>query len=528
VHINSRLLFALSLLFWAVVPNGWTQSVVYYVNAGQGHDDALGTSPDTAWQTLTRVNQQTFRPGDRVLFHCADRWKGQLRPRGSGAAGRPICLDSFGDGPKPVIDMDSAAGAVIQLEDQSFWEIRHLELTGTGHEDKRVERSGITVLASEASVPLEHILVESCFIHNIWGTMAYTSSGIFIGEPGFPWKHGDKTSFHDVLIAGNDIRDVDRCGVIVWTPSGSAFAAPIQQQHLPLAWQSLIPSTGVIVRDNAFEDLGGDAILVLGSTSPLIEGNFADRSCLRTGQDTDLYPSPVNVYSAGIWVQSCQKAIMQHNCVSRISTQSKNGDGMAYDFDFNCTDCILQYNVSLENQGGFMLIMDDPRNNIVRYNVSEDDGGPVLKLYCSEGTGNVICNNTIFTNRQGAQLQLAPGFCTLINNIFVAGDEGTFEIQGKANTGIFKNNCFWGRWTAPIPIGNGNLYADPKFVGPKNAAPEPNNIAAILRNMNAYRLRSDSPCRGAGILLPHLGDWTFFGDALPLDPSAKPSIGAGN
>jgi hypothetical protein len=158
---------------------------------------------------------------------------------------------------------------------------------------------------------------------------------------GWPSPIGNRTTFRDVLIADNHIEGVDRCGIIVWTPSGPCFQEPIKKLGLPFTWKDLLPSTGVIVRNNTLEDIGGDVILVLGSTAPLIEGNIADHVCMRSGLIQN-YPPPANAFSAAIWVHSCDRAIMQHNCVSRILSQPANGDATAYDFDYNCTNCILQ------------------------------------------------------------------------------------------------------------------------------------------------------------------------------------------
>ena len=33
-----------------------------------GSGEALGTAPNSAWQTLAKLNEQTFAPGDQILF----------------------------------------------------------------------------------------------------------------------------------------------------------------------------------------------------------------------------------------------------------------------------------------------------------------------------------------------------------------------------------------------------------------------------------------------------------------------------
>ena len=82
----------------AVAPSA---AATYYVSSA-GDDAAPGTSPETAWRTLGRVNAGPLRPGDRVLFRRGDRWRGQLRPH-SGAPSAPIVYSAYGEGPKPVL-----------------------------------------------------------------------------------------------------------------------------------------------------------------------------------------------------------------------------------------------------------------------------------------------------------------------------------------------------------------------------------------------------------------------------------------
>ncbi len=67
--------------------------------------------------------------------------------------------------------------------------------------------------------------------------------------------------------------------------------------------------------------------------------------------------------------------------------QPWNNDGMAYDFDFNCNGNILQYNLSCNNDGGFLLIMNTATNNEARYNISVNDRDHVLFCVGSASEG---------------------------------------------------------------------------------------------------------------------------------------------
>ncbi|MGE5138223.1 MAG: hypothetical protein ACM3JD_02070, partial [Rudaea sp.] len=68
----------------------------YYIDSASGRDANPGTSPSRAWRSLSRVNSTTFQPGDRILLRAGSTWTGQLWPKGSGTAGRPIAIDRYG------------------------------------------------------------------------------------------------------------------------------------------------------------------------------------------------------------------------------------------------------------------------------------------------------------------------------------------------------------------------------------------------------------------------------------------------
>lgn len=78
----------------------------YYVKNG-GSDAAAGTSDETAWETITKVNTVwsagTFVPGDVISFKAGDVFYGELIPAESGTSGNPITVTSYGTGDKPIL-----------------------------------------------------------------------------------------------------------------------------------------------------------------------------------------------------------------------------------------------------------------------------------------------------------------------------------------------------------------------------------------------------------------------------------------
>ncbi|MBE6613036.1 MAG: hypothetical protein E7632_11140, partial [Ruminococcaceae bacterium] len=65
--------------------------------APDGDDLLPGTTPETAWRSLDRLEKETFLPGDAVLFERGGSWRGRFRAMGG------VTYSAFGDGAKPRI-----------------------------------------------------------------------------------------------------------------------------------------------------------------------------------------------------------------------------------------------------------------------------------------------------------------------------------------------------------------------------------------------------------------------------------------
>ena len=77
-------------------------AATWYVDSNGGDDSAAGSSPETAWRSLERVNSALLSPGDKVLFKRGGLWRGTLVPA-SGQPGKPVTYSWYGEGPKPIL-----------------------------------------------------------------------------------------------------------------------------------------------------------------------------------------------------------------------------------------------------------------------------------------------------------------------------------------------------------------------------------------------------------------------------------------
>lgn len=76
----------------------------YYLS-NTGDDNNAGTSPETAWKTIAKLNSQMaiFTPGTRILFKRGDVFTGQINFTMNGDATDKFIFDAYGTGEKPVI-----------------------------------------------------------------------------------------------------------------------------------------------------------------------------------------------------------------------------------------------------------------------------------------------------------------------------------------------------------------------------------------------------------------------------------------
>jgi hypothetical protein len=478
----------------------------YYVDSLAGNDTHSGTSPQSAWKTLNKVNSTTFQPGDSILLKAGCAWEGQLWPKGSGTAEHPIVIDKYGGGPLPVIRGAGLAEDAVLLKNQEYWEIRNLEITNSGA--SRAVRRGVHVVA-ENSGDLHHIYLQKLTVHGVNGSLEEkVNGGINYSSIG----DSKPSRFVDLRIEGNRIYDVDRSGIFGgsthWTRS---------------KWY---PSLGVVIRNNVLDDIGGDGIVNVATDGALVEYNVVSRASQRS-QD----------YNVGIWPFSADNTIIQYNEVYGTLGQH---DAEGFDSDWNSRNTIIQYNYSHDNEGGFLLICNEgsqsPKDSagnvgtIVRYNISQNDHHRGIKL-SGPVKNTLIYNNTIYVGK-GENVDLVlhtdwTGWASdtyVFNNIFYVEGKGQFGYgvsanpdgsyasapgPGKSTNNVYDYNVYYGVKPADDPHA---ITADPLLLDPGHAGIGRSSLAG-------YALRSNSPAIGSGKKMEDNGGKDFFGTTLDRCPA---------
>ena len=505
------------LLFVSLLFCARAQDKTYFVSP-DGNDAASGLSVKDAWKSIDKVNSFVFQPGDKVLFESGKTFYGQLKVQGSGAEGKPITLSSFGGPERPVINFGAAEGAGILLENVDHWEVVGMEVVSYEPYKIGIGRQGIVVRISKPGNS-DHFVIRDNYIHDVWGQLGgngmyigYSSSAILVQTARMASGMGvtgprEPVVINDVLIEGNKIERVDKCGIVCRGARNN-----------------------VVLRRNYMDNLGGDGIFVNGPYRGLIEYNEIHRSCMRSGDpnlpgDDGWWP-----HVAACWIQNTEETIMQFNEVYDTGRNLHNGDGFAYDFDFNCKRCIAQYNYS-KNNFGFMLLMYNIFENVTRYNISENDHTHLIQMQGPiEGDKSLVYNNVFYIDYGMADIDYfltrAPEElgAKFYNNIFYAAGQGRFrnvftsgdtavrkydeELKANIPAGsVFLHNCYFGPWKNGLPDDPEALVADPKFVAPGTGGQG-------LATLGGYMLQADSPCINTGMYVPNNGGRDFFGQPV--------------
>lgn len=107
--IKLKMVFAVLAL---CVIHSYAFAATYYVDALNGNDRWSGKaqspsgSTDGPWQSLKKISDSTFQPGDAILLKCGQTWFETLQLRSNGAPDRPITVSSYPAGcpAKPVVE----------------------------------------------------------------------------------------------------------------------------------------------------------------------------------------------------------------------------------------------------------------------------------------------------------------------------------------------------------------------------------------------------------------------------------------
>ncbi|MFQ9509961.1 MAG: Ig-like domain-containing protein [Lachnospiraceae bacterium] len=540
--------------FESVIAQAAGSGTTYYVDAENGNDVNLGTTPEKAWKTLDRVNAITYQPGDKILFKAGCTWNGVLKPTGSGTEGAPIVIDKYGDGPKPTINGNGTAGPAITgtvlIYNEEYWEINNLEVTNCEPTDNpgelmdsgTAERAGILIYSSNQTKIYKHIRIRDCYVHDVNSSLQgmKTSGGIIVlghymdidgnvvtidDNGNLTPKAMGRAAYEDVIIEGNYVKNVaiegirNKCNTNIGSSGWgrNEFLKNFKNVH---------------IRNNYLENVIGDGIVLTETVGGTVEGNMVNKSC-------DMDRGTVNY--AQCWTMFADDIHVQYNEV--YGNKYGYDDGEAFDSDMRNINNIYQYNLSHNNAGGACLFMSNQKDTTFRYNVSINDGnGTIVNgTYMQQQTFHYdntsadgpgvpqIYNNTIYLSGSDVKTSLFGGkskrtcFINFKNNIVLAENGATVTFAPEDGStihadSIIENNCFFPRSIADTNgvnsealLAKGNIFEDPQLVNPQagltyadfhldvaNMADIYNTQDRVKELSKPYQLTQTSPCIYAG------------------------------
>lgn len=503
----------------AVFEEKRTEPATFYVDSENGDDSADGMTPETAWKTLTKVNETQLIGGDRILLKAGSVFEDQaLSIKSGGTAENPIIIDMYdGDvvgaeaGERPHIKGNGKNSFEYQgnqisyglhIKNASHVQVNNVEISNQG--DTRKLSVGLCVEAAGCGV-MQGVHINNVYIHDVNGTYeekTLPNGGLYYVVS----DHSNNTRFDDIQVVNSIVKRVSRTGISV----GMTSSTDLWDGHGGLIPQEVLYAyahTNVLIRNNYVEEAGGDAIVPMFSIKPVIEYNISNGASQNTKH--------TSMYNAGIWPWRCEDAVFQYNeCYGTIL----NGDGQAYDCDWS-RGTIYQYNYSHDNEGGFILIcQSEVLDSIVRYNISQNDQ---RCLFLTSNTHNADVYNNTFYIGEGLDTEVVEdvgGVATLKNNIFYNLGTSTTTTWGRNFS--YENNLYYGYDSTPKD--SRKIIADPMFADPGTGGTGVLGDSAI-DTLGGYRLQEDSPAIDAGLEIENNGGRDYFGTPLA---DGKTDIGA--
>jgi hypothetical protein len=455
----------------------------------------------------------------------------------SGTASNPVTISSYGTG-RAILN--SGDGFGLSALDVSGFQVKNLVfdgtwdgLTATGTN----AASGITINNNQSGdTKLNFIRIDN------------------VDVSGFKWAgidiQGDngKSGFNDVRITNSVAHDNGDVG-IRFEGEFNAASTDYSNTNVYVGYSQAYNNGGLpgIGRNSGTGIIFGD-----------VDGGTIERSAAWNNGQNCNYTGGGPI---GIWAWDSNKVTLQYNESYGNQTGNVSLDGGGFDFDGGVTNSVMQYNYAHDNDGaGFLLYQFTGARafgtNVVRYNISENDGrqGHYGGIYM--GGGSAVSNNWIYNNT----IYLSPGADSTIAGIKLVGigTNNRFRNNIVYTTGGVRlldsnsayattsaqfqgNDWYAGGSTFAIRWG-GTTYSD--LATWRNTGQEKNGTASTglsvnpqlgsagnggtigdatqLNTLSAYKLASTSPVINKGVNLSSFGI-----DPGPYDYYGSPSITGG-
>ena len=531
-----------------VYPPHATEAATYYVS-NNGDDDAAGTSPETAWKTIDRVNAETFIPGDKILFERGGEWEDKtLSPKGSGTADAYITLGAYGDenAHAPRIAANGVIADAVYLFNQEYWEICDLDISNTvsgctmvaGDDNptdnvtERVASEGEKLkdlrgihIAGNDTPSLKGFNIHNVRVHDVSGYVSWIGdthlkeNGIYnnygydgskrtggiliesVAPTGDTSINGQYTVFSDITIADSEFVNNSFGGIIVkqynngkardgatgWAnrEGGKANGGP---DYYDPNWH---PHTNIVVTGN-YINQGASAYACNGIYLCGVKDSVVEKNVLE------------HIGTCGIELFYADNVVIQYNEVSDVAIKAGGQDSNAIDPDWRTSNILIQYNYVRDCGEGLLLCGQQFNTGIIRYNLIQDISS--CYIHYAMGSGYFQFYNNVFYRSDANYSNYIDrygngSYCAYVNNVFydAAGDGFDFASDNNGGRPSMTNNAYYGavnaRDTKPL------ILTDDTF---KGVSPDMNRggtaATGVLLEANGLQPQLKSVLYAAGVL----------------------------
>ena len=475
----------------------------FFIDSINGNDNNSG-SKNEPFYSLEKINDTKLTDGSSIFLANGSMFKGTINLINNKNITITNYIGRSESNDKPIIDANGLLSAIL-IENSSDINISNIHITGNGGNEsanphkliKTDLRAGVLYIVSDNLIH-KNLTIDNVDLKNIFfQDEGFERNPKEVKTPNGTQSYGwgirilnlsDKGNLEDIVIKNSLIENISHSGIRVKGKLDNKFK-------------------NVKVFNNKLIKTGGPG-MVFNSTYNLHA----------YGNDINFSGSPDDSRKwgrgSGLWTWGSSLGLIEKN-----KFQNANGpaDSAGCHIDFNCTDIIVQYNLSRNNAGGFVEILGNNYNCSYRYNVSINDGHRVkgegnnfqqgksfwLSGFAGNGKNRIgpfnsyIYNNTVFANKDiVSKIAVDKGSkgVFVANNIFyfegetamVLGDQYKPDPGGNGTIEnvFFENNLFLeNNWPKEVLIQPKNsIIGDPLFqnLGGRNIVDYyPNNIDLI-------------------------------------------------
>ena len=456
----------------------------FFIDSINGNDNNSG-SKNEPFYSLEKINDTKLTDGSSIFLANGSMFKGSINLINNKDITITNYIGRSESNDKPIIDANGLLSGIL-IENSSGINISNIHITGNGGNEsanphkliKTDLRAGVLYIVSDNLIH-KNLTIDNVDLKNIFfQDEGFERNPKEVKTPNGTQSYGwgirilnlsDKGNLEDIVIKNSLIENISHSGIRVKGKLDNKFK-------------------NVKVFNNKLIKTGGPG-MVFNSTYNLHA----------YGNDINFSGSPDDSRKwgrgSGLWTWGSSLGLIEKN-----KFQNANGpaDSAGCHIDFNCTDIIVQYNLSRNNAGGFVEILGNNYNCSYRYNISINDGHRVkgegnnfqqgksfwLSGFAGNGKNRIgpfnsyIYNNTVFANKDiVSKIAVDKGSkgVFVANNIFyfegetamVLGDQYKPDPGGNGTIEnvFFENNLFLeNNWPKEVLIQPKNsIIGDPLF-----------------------------------------------------------------